>query len=52
MENSLSQRISTEPSNQKILKDYLRKCKTDGLKEATTTTAEATLTPFIYKYYS
>ena len=34
-------------SNQKILKDYLRKCKADGLKEATTTTAEATLTPFI-----
>jgi len=34
-------------SNQKILKDYLRKCKADGLKEATTATAEATLTPFI-----
>jgi Site-specific recombinase XerD len=34
-------------SNQKILKDYLRKCKADGLKEATITTAEATLTPFI-----
>ncbi|MDD4523083.1 MAG: hypothetical protein PHW84_09300 [Methanosarcina sp.] len=39
-------------SNQKISKDYLRKYKADRLKEATTTTAEATLTPFIYKYYS
>ncbi|AKB45019.1 tyrosine-type recombinase/integrase [Methanosarcina vacuolata] len=34
-------------SNQKILKDYLRKCKADGLKEATIKTAEVTLTPFI-----
>jgi len=34
-------------NNQKVLKDYLRKCKADGLKEATIATAETTLKPFI-----
>ena len=33
--------------NQKILKDYLSKCKADGLKEVTIATAETTLVPFI-----
>jgi integrase/recombinase XerD len=34
-------------TNQKVIKDYLRKCKADGLKEVTITTAENTLNPFI-----
>jgi hypothetical protein len=34
-------------SNSKILKDYLRKCQADGLKEVTIETAKFTLTPFI-----
>ena len=34
-------------SNSYILKDYLRKCQADGLKEVTIETAKFTLTPFI-----
>jgi hypothetical protein len=34
-------------SNSTILKDYLRKCQADGLKEVTVSTAKTTLKPFI-----